>query len=64
MEEKIRSATYEALKALGAGDVTFAVEWPTDPSHGDFSVNAGLAGAKKLGKNPRELAEALAGSMR
>jgi arginyl-tRNA synthetase len=64
MEEKIRSATQEALKALGAGDVSFAVEWPTDPSHGDFSVNAGLAGAKKLGKNPRELAGMLAEHMR
>jgi|CXWL01.1.fsa_nt_gi arginyl-tRNA synthetase len=60
MEERIRNATQQALKTFGAEDVSFAVEWPADPTHGDFSVNAGLAGAKALGKNPRELAETLA----
>lgn len=34
-----------------------------DPSHGDFQVNAALALAKKLGKKPRELAEAIAGEL-
>ncbi len=60
MEDAIRKATETALKELGAGEVNFAVEWPADLSHGDYSVNAAMAGAKQLGKNPRELADALA----
>ncbi len=60
MEEKIRRATEKALATLGASDIRFAVEWPADMSHGDFAVNAALAGAKALGKNPKALAEELA----
>ena len=59
MEEAIRKATETALKELGAEGVIFAVEWPADLSHGDYAVNAAMAGAKQLGKNPRELADAL-----
>ncbi len=59
METKIRKAVEEALAKLGAGDVSFAVEWPADLSHGDYAVNAALASAKALGKNPREVAELL-----
>ncbi len=60
MEEAIRKATETALRELGAGEVNFAVEWPADLAHGDYAVNAAMAGAKQLGKNPRELADALA----
>ena len=60
MEEAIRKATETALTELGAQGVSFAVEWPADLSHGDYAVNAAMAGAKQLGKNPRELADALA----
>jgi arginyl-tRNA synthetase len=66
MEEHIRKATEEALAKLGlpieAGKptVSFAVEWPADSAHGDFAVNAALAAAKALGKNPKALAEELA----
>ncbi len=60
MEEVIRKATETALLELGAGEVNFAVEWPADLAHGDYAVNAAMAGAKQLGKNPRELADALA----
>ena len=64
MEAAIRAATQQALSALGAEGVSFAVEWPADMSHGDYAVNAAMAGAKMLGKNPRELAEELAAHMR
>ncbi|SMQ63749.1 arginyl-tRNA synthetase [Devosia lucknowensis] len=37
------------------------VEPPRDPAHGDLSTNAAMVVAKPLGKNPRELAMALAG---
>lgn len=60
MESRIRTATEVALQELGAGEVNFAVEWPADLSHGDYAVNAAMAGAKQLGKNPRELADQLA----
>ncbi|MCD7061060.1 arginine--tRNA ligase [Pelagibacterium xiamenense] len=36
------------------------VEPPRDPAHGDLSTNAALVVAKPLGKNPREVAAALA----
>lgn len=60
MEGKIRTATLEALRALGAEGVTFAVEWPADPSHGDYAVNAAFAAAKTLGKSPKAIADQLA----
>lgn len=59
MEDRIRNITQGALAELGAGEVTFAVEWPGDMAHGDYAVNAGLAAAKVLGKSPREVAELL-----
>ena len=61
--ELIRQATTEALLDLGATEVKFAVEWPADPSHGDYAVNAAMAAAKSLGRNPRELADELASRM-
>jgi arginyl-tRNA synthetase len=64
MEEKIRSAVQEALESVGAPDTQFAIEWPTDLSHGDYATNAAMAAAKALGKNPKELAEELAALMR
>jgi arginyl-tRNA synthetase len=36
------------------------VEPPRDPGHGDLSTNAAMVVAKPLGKNPREVAAALA----
>lgn len=37
------------------------VEPPRDPAHGDLSTNAAMVVAKPLGKNPREVATAIAG---
>lgn len=59
MIERIRSAVDQALAAIGAGQVLFAIEWPTETAHGDFAVNAAMAASKQLGKSPREIAEAL-----
>ncbi len=60
MEDAIRKATETALTEVGAEHVLFAVEWPADLAHGDYAVNAAMAAAKGLGRNPRELAELLA----
>lgn len=64
MDSRIRTATQEALNTLGASDVAFAVEWPLETAHGDYAVNAAMAAAKLLDKNPKELAEELAELMR
>lgn len=60
MEEKIRSVVEKALEARGAGELAFVVERPSDLTFGDYATNAALVVAKKLGKNPRELADELA----
>ncbi len=49
--------TEEALARL-------VVEPPRDPAHGDLSSNAAMVVAKPLGKNPREIATALAGAFK
>lgn len=59
MEDRIRKVVAEALSSLGAGEVSFVVEWPADLAHGDFATNAALAASKTLGKNPREIADML-----
>lgn len=59
MEERIRDAVGKALLAMGAADTSFAVETPTENAHGDYAVNAALTVAKKLGKNPRDIANDL-----
>mgnify|MGYP001985184211 CR=1 FL=1 len=57
---KIRSAIHQSLEELDIhheGDIT--VEHPRELLHGDFSTNIAMVLAKKEGKNPRELAEAI-----
>ena len=63
MEERIRNAVAEALKDMGAGGAAFVVERPNEAAHGDYTTNAALAAAKALNRNPRELADALAGRL-
>ncbi len=64
MEETLRTAVQKALADAGASDTSFAIEWPTDFAHGDYSTNAAMAAAKALGKNPKELASELATSLK
>ena len=48
----------ELIKKTIEGDVPdFSVEVSNDKIHGDYSTNVALILAKKLGKNPREVAE-------
>lgn len=60
MEERIKTAIAEALRGMGAGDVSFTVERPTEAAHGDYATNAALVAAKALKRNPRGLADDLA----
>jgi len=52
-----------AKVAPEAADAQVLIESPRDPSHGDFSCNVALQLAKRLKKNPRQLAAALAAAM-
>ncbi len=47
-----------------SADVTFTVEAPRDPRHGDFAVNAAMVLAKAAGKPPRELAAGIVEAVR
>jgi arginyl-tRNA synthetase len=64
MEERIHIAVREALIDLGYEGRSpgggFAVERPSDASHGDYATNAALVMAKSLGKDPKSLASELA----
>lgn len=44
-------------KTVGTEIFDFSVEVPGEKSHGDYSTNVALVLAKRLGKNPREVAE-------
>ena len=65
----IRDALAAALRSAldGAGveaPATITLEQPGRREHGDWSSNVALATAKAAGRKPRELAEALAGTLR
>src|SRR5579862_7507034 len=61
--DRVRSATAAVLSgSIDQSRVT--VEPPRDPSHGDIATNAAMVLAKDAGKNPRELAEEIAGKLR
>ena len=53
----------QAVKQLFDQDVSVQLTRP-DPKFGDFATNAALQLAKPLGKNPREIAEAIAEELR
>ncbi|MFZ2167644.1 MAG: arginine--tRNA ligase [Minisyncoccia bacterium] len=60
MEDQIRKVIASYLVEAGAPDAFFTVERPGEAMHGDYATNAALVAAKKLSKNPRELADSLA----
>ena len=51
------------VRACFEQDATVELSRP-DPKFGDFATNVALQLAKPLGKNPREIAEILAGELR
>ncbi|MEO8719118.1 MAG: arginine--tRNA ligase, partial [Burkholderiales bacterium] len=48
-----------ARVAPEAADAEVLIERPRDPAHGDFACNVALQLAKRLKRNPRQLAEKL-----
>jgi arginyl-tRNA synthetase len=60
MEDSIRQAVRDFFANIGAPEVAFVVERPSEAAHGDYTTNAALVAAKALKKNPRELGDELA----
>lgn len=61
MEKTVRELVQDALKeCFGIEAAAFAVERPGELAHGDYATNVALAVSKQLGKNPKEVAEAIA----
>ncbi|MFD2649792.1 arginine--tRNA ligase [Devosia albogilva] len=58
---RIAEAMQQLFPDAGADLIArIVVEPPRDPAHGDLSTNAAMVVAKPLGRNPREVATALA----
>ncbi len=62
IRDQLLAAVHDALVHLGVDTVPdgVVVERPARREHGDWSTNAALVSAKAVGKNPRELGQALA----
>lgn len=60
----INDAIDKSIKSLGWEEVQYAVEHPKDEAHGDYSTNVALILAKKVGKNPREVADQIVTQLR
>ena len=60
--EEIRARVAAALEQMGnaPGDAAILVERPKNAEHGHYASNIALVEAKRLRKNPREIAAALA----
>lgn len=57
MKDVIETAIRELIEEMGLEARDFAVEHPTDLTHGDYAANIAMVLAKSAGINPRQLAE-------
>jgi len=64
IRETIRTDIQEILEGLGIEVAPFVVEHPADFANGDYSSNVAMVLGKKLGQNPRELADKIAAALR
>lgn len=60
MKNEISKSLNEILGSLGVADAVAKVDFPESLDHGDFTSNAAMVYAKKLGMPPRALAEKIA----
>src|ERR687893_30714 len=64
LEERVAGALREAVrKAYGIELNGVHVERPNEAAHGDFATNVALANARVFKRNPREVAQNIAGSL-
>lgn len=59
IRQKIEKLIREAINNLGIEEVSFVVEHPAEFDKGDYATNIALVLSKKLGKNPKQIAEEL-----
>lgn len=65
VRSRLASAIESALETMGIRDASgdIQIERPNDPGRGDLSSNIAMSAAKRMGGNPRELAERLKDSI-
>jgi len=64
MKKELQGKISQVVEAMGIEPATVKVEYTEDFSRGDFVTNIALLSAKKLGSNPRELAERIAADLK
>src|SRR5690348_8511349 len=64
-KERLASLVQDAVRRAfpDAADVAVDLERPKNPSHGDFATNVALQLAKRVGRKPREAAEAIVAAL-
>ena len=60
MKEILTQKIKDFIKVQTLEEIEFSLEFPKDASHGDLMTNLALILSKKLGKNPREIADGIA----
>lgn len=64
MLQQLQTTIKEVIFTLyPEADLSIALEYPADESHGDYALTIAMKLAKQLGKNPREIAEAIIASL-
>jgi arginyl-tRNA synthetase len=56
MKEYLKEKIHSAIQSLGITPDVVTLEKPRQPGHGDVTTNVAMTLAKRLGKNPRQLA--------
>lgn len=64
LKQKITQLIEKVLAEKGIADANVMVDYPMDANHGDYASNIALSTAKKLGRNPMELAEEFVEALR
>lgn len=63
MKDVITTAVRKVLSELGLPECSFVVEHPADVAHGDYACNVALVLGKKVGNEPRAVAEQLSAAL-
>jgi len=64
IKEQLVLEIKKILQGAGIEDTTPKVDYPLDPKHGDYATNVALIAAKRLNRNPIELAEEIAAKLK
>src|SRR5437763_462966 len=59
MKQTVEQSLEKALTEMQISDIVPQVMIPSDASRGDYTSNIAMIAAKKMGKNPMELAESI-----